>query len=109
MLKWYLDLNLLLLANLQVDMQGNVLESGTTNFGVNHPGFALHSTIHSARPDIKCVIHLHLPNIVAVSALLFCNFSECYTFKNILQELKNNMYYEEPILTGLTTLFPLNF
>lgn len=48
-------------------MQGNVVEAGTTNFGVNVAGFVLHSAIHSARPDIKCIIHLHLPNIVAVS------------------------------------------
>ncbi len=48
-------------------MLGNVVEAGTTNFGVNVAGFMLHSAIHSARPDIKCIIHLHLPNIVAVS------------------------------------------
>lgn len=53
----------------KVDMQGNVVEPGTTNFGVNVAGFMLHSAIHAARPDIKCVIHLHLPNIVAVSAM----------------------------------------
>lgn len=53
----------------KVDMQGNVVEPGTTNFGVNVAGFMLHSAIHAARPDIKCIIHLHLPNIVAVSAM----------------------------------------
>ena len=53
----------------KVDMQGNVVEAGTTNFGVNVAGFMLHSAIHSARPDIKCIIHLHTPAIVAVSAL----------------------------------------
>ena len=52
----------------KVDMQGNVVESGTTNFGVNVAGFMLHSAIHSARPDIKCIIHLHTPAIVAVSS-----------------------------------------
>ena len=34
---------------------------------MNVAGFMLHSAIHAARPDIKCIIHLHLPNIVAVS------------------------------------------
>merc|ERR1719427_1233111 len=29
----------------------------------------LHSAIHQARPDIKCIVHLHTPNIVAVSTL----------------------------------------
>jgi len=53
----------------KVDMQGNVVEAGTTNFGVNVAGFMLHSAIHSARPDIKCIIHVHTPAIVAVSAM----------------------------------------
>jgi len=52
-------------------MQGNVVEGGTTNFGVNVAGFMLHSAIHFARPDIKCIIHLHLPNIVAVRKKAF--------------------------------------
>ncbi len=47
--------------------QGECVEEGTTNFGVNKAGFMLHSAIHAARPDIKCVVHLHTPNIVAVS------------------------------------------
>jgi len=53
----------------KVNMQGETVEEGTTNFGVNVAGFMLHSAIHQARPDIKCVIHLHTPNIVAVSSL----------------------------------------
>merc|ERR1712226_1225247 len=53
----------------KVDMQGHVVEAGTTNFGVNVAGFILHSAIHSARPDIKCIIHIHTPAIVAVSAM----------------------------------------
>merc|ERR1712226_891527 len=53
----------------KVDMQGEVMEAGTTNFGVNVAGFMLHAAIHSARPDLKCVIHVHMPNIVAVSSM----------------------------------------
>jgi len=53
----------------KVDMQGEVVEAGTTNFGVNVAGFMLHAAIHSARPDLKCIIHLHTPNIVAVSSM----------------------------------------
>lgn len=53
----------------KVDMQGEVVEAGTTNFGVNVAGFMLHAAIHSARPDLKCVIHVHMPNIVAVSSM----------------------------------------
>merc|ERR1712079_646032 len=53
----------------KVNMQGEMVEEGTTNFGVNQAGFMLHSAIHQARPDIKCIVHLHTPNIVAVSTM----------------------------------------
>merc|ERR1719175_452518 len=53
----------------KVNMQGEVEEEGTTNFGVNQAGFLLHSALHQARPDIKCIIHLHTPNIVATSSM----------------------------------------
>lgn len=52
---------------IKVDMQGNVVESGTTNFSVNTQGFLLHSSIHAARPDVKCIIHIHTPSVLAVS------------------------------------------
>lgn len=54
---------------IKTDMQGNVLEQGTTNFPVNISSFSLHGAVHSARPDIKCIIHIHTPSVVAVSAL----------------------------------------
>ncbi|KAL0269130.1 UNVERIFIED_CONTAM: hypothetical protein PYX00_006962 [Menopon gallinae] len=54
---------------IQVDMQGNVVKPGTTNFTVNTQVFLLHSSIHASRPDIKCVIHIHTPSVLAVSSL----------------------------------------
>merc|ERR1719192_2265571 len=53
----------------KVNMQGEVVEEGTTNFGVNQAGFLLHSALHQARPDVKCIVHLHTPNIVAISSM----------------------------------------
>ena len=35
---------------------------------VNPAGFVIHSAIHAARPDAKCVLHTHTLNGVAVSA-----------------------------------------
>ena len=65
----------------KVNMQGETVEEGTTNFGVNQAGFMLHSAIHQARPDIKAIIHLHTPNIVAVSFI--CNYkSSCLFFSD---------------------------
>jgi adducin len=53
----------------KVDVQGTIVEPGTTNLGVNIAGFTLHSAIHASRPDIKCIVHLHLPSVVAISCL----------------------------------------
>lgn len=35
---------------------------------VNQTGFAIHGAVHSARPDAKCVLHLHVDSVIAVSA-----------------------------------------
>jgi adducin len=52
----------------KVDTLGSVIDEGSTTMGVNKAGFTIHSAIHSFRPDIKCIIHLHTPAAVAVSA-----------------------------------------
>ncbi|XP_064212531.1 protein hu-li tai shao isoform X2 [Tribolium castaneum] len=54
---------------IKVAMQGNVIEQGTTNFSVNISAFSLHAAVHAARPDIKCIINVHTPSVVAISAL----------------------------------------
>lgn len=46
-----------------------MLEQGTTNFSVNVTAFSLHAAVHAARPDLRCIIHVHTPSVVAVSAL----------------------------------------
>uniref|UniRef100_A0A8D9BH83 Protein hu-li tai shao n=1 Tax=Cacopsylla melanoneura TaxID=428564 RepID=A0A8D9BH83_9HEMI len=53
----------------KVDMRGDVLEAGTTNFGVNIATFSMHAAIHAARPDLKAIVHVHTPAVVAVSSL----------------------------------------
>ncbi|XP_055916904.1 protein hu-li tai shao isoform X1 [Eupeodes corollae] len=53
----------------KVDMQGNVVEQGTTNFGVDKNHFILHSVVHAARPDIRCAIYIGCNSVVAVSSL----------------------------------------
>jgi len=37
-------------------------------FPVNPAGFTIHSAIHAVRHDASCVLHVHTPNGVAVSA-----------------------------------------
>jgi adducin len=53
----------------KIDIQGKVVEQGTTNFGINVAGFMLHAAIHAARPDVKCIIHIHTPSVLAVSCI----------------------------------------
>jgi ribulose-5-phosphate 4-epimerase/fuculose-1-phosphate aldolase len=65
---------------IKVDMQGSIVESGTTNFGVNVPGFQLHAAVHAARPDIKCVIHVHTPSVLAVSIIFLKNTQQFKKF-----------------------------
>ena len=49
----------------KVDLQGNkVMES---EFDINPAGFTIHSAVHEARDDAKCVLHLHTTAGIAVS------------------------------------------
>ena len=50
----------------KIDLRGNKV--GESPFPVNPAGFVIHSAIHAARHDAKCVMHTHTPNGVAVSA-----------------------------------------
>ncbi|XP_039762352.1 protein hu-li tai shao isoform X1 [Pararge aegeria] len=52
----------------KVDMQGVVQDQGTTNFPVNVEGFSLHASVHAARPDVRCVLHVRSAGALAVSA-----------------------------------------
>ncbi|MCW8692476.1 class II aldolase/adducin family protein [Acinetobacter baumannii] len=50
---------------LKVDLDGNkVIES---EFDANPAGFALHSAVHGAREDIRCLIHTHTTPISAIA------------------------------------------
>lgn len=50
----------------KVDLDGNVVMDTPHMF--NPAGFTIHSAIHAARPDVKCVIHTHTRAGIAVSA-----------------------------------------
>ncbi|XP_075943362.1 alpha-adducin isoform X2 [Anarhichas minor] len=53
----------------KVNFQGEIVDRGSTNLGVNLAGFNLHSAIYAARPDVKCVVHIHTAAGTAVSAM----------------------------------------
>jgi ribulose-5-phosphate 4-epimerase/fuculose-1-phosphate aldolase len=50
----------------KVDLAGRTVMD--TPYHVNPAGFTIHSAVHAAREDALCVLHLHTPHGVAVSA-----------------------------------------
>jgi ribulose-5-phosphate 4-epimerase/fuculose-1-phosphate aldolase len=50
----------------KVDLEGRIVMESP--FPINPAGFTIHSAIHAAREDARCVLHLHSLNGVAVSA-----------------------------------------
>jgi len=50
----------------KIDLEGQKI--GESPFPVNAAGFVIHSAIHAANHDAKCVLHTHTVNGVAVSA-----------------------------------------
>ncbi len=51
----------------KIDKDCNIIED-VTGLGVNRAGFVIHGCVHSARPEVNCVIHTHTRAGVAVSA-----------------------------------------
>jgi ribulose-5-phosphate 4-epimerase/fuculose-1-phosphate aldolase len=50
----------------KVDLEGNKVMD--TPYEINPAGFTIHSAIHAARDDAKCIFHVHSLNGIAVSA-----------------------------------------
>ena len=50
----------------KIDLEGRKLLDGP--YEINPAGFTIHSAIHAAREDARCVLHTHSLNGVAVSA-----------------------------------------
>lgn len=44
---------------MKIDFEGEIVDRGSTNLGVNKAGFTLHSAIYESRPDVKCIVHIH--------------------------------------------------
>src|SRR6266496_4384497 len=49
----------------KIDLDGRKVED--SQYDVNPAGFNIHSAIHAAREDAKCVLHLHSLDGIAVS------------------------------------------
>jgi len=53
-------------ALVKIDMDGKICQD--TPYFINPAGFTIHSAVHMAREDAGCVIHVHTPYGMAVSA-----------------------------------------
>jgi ribulose-5-phosphate 4-epimerase/fuculose-1-phosphate aldolase len=53
----------------KLDLDGNIVMQPDTDFPVNQAGYVIHSAIHGARSDIKCVMHTHTRAGMAVAAM----------------------------------------
>ena len=51
-----------------VDIDGEILRD-VHGAGINRAGFTIHSAVHAARPEVRCVLHTHTVAGVAVSSL----------------------------------------
>ena len=51
----------------KIDLEGNIV--GDSEYPVNKAGFIIHSAIHAAREDARCVMHTHTTAGSAVSCL----------------------------------------
>ena len=54
---------------IKVDLAGNIIANTNPNYGINLPGYVIHSAIHGARHDVACVLHTHTNAGMAVSML----------------------------------------
>ncbi|WKY14811.1 hypothetical protein Q1695_000381 [Nippostrongylus brasiliensis] len=53
----------------KVNLQGDIIDPGTTRLGISKSGFMLHAAIHAARPDVRCILHMHTAVVSAVASM----------------------------------------
>jgi ribulose-5-phosphate 4-epimerase/fuculose-1-phosphate aldolase len=54
---------------IKIDLAGNIVANANPEYGINLPGYVIHSAIHRARHDVACVLHTHTNAGMAVSIL----------------------------------------
>ena len=53
----------------KIDVEGDVIWKPDSDYGINKSGYVIHGAIHTARPEVKCVLHTHTRAGIAVSAM----------------------------------------
>lgn len=73
-----------------------VVEPGSTAYGINRTAFSLHSAIYKARPDIRCIVHVHTNAVTSVSSMkcgllpisqeaILCGNVSYHDYKGVIQ------------------------
>ncbi len=78
----------------KIDLDGNIVDA--TQHPVNPAGFVIHSAIHAARDDVRCVMHTHTTAGMAVAATK--TGLKCHDFSGIA--LRDRVAYHD--FEGLT-------
>ncbi|KAG9415459.1 Alpha-adducin [Aphanomyces cochlioides] len=52
-----------------IDIHGNYINRGSTGLDINQAGYVVHSSIHEARHDMRCVMHCHTVEGSAVASM----------------------------------------
>lgn len=53
----------------KITTDGRIIDPGSTPLGINQAGYILHTAIHEAFPEIKCVLHVHTSIGAAVASM----------------------------------------
>lgn len=53
----------------KVDLEGSIIDPGSTSYGINKAGYVIHSALHRGRSDLHSIMHSHANPAVAISAL----------------------------------------
>ncbi|KAL5248492.1 hypothetical protein ACHWQZ_G017626 [Mnemiopsis leidyi] len=43
----------------KIDLAGNIIDKGTSDFSFQRTGYVIHSAIHENRPDLNALMHIH--------------------------------------------------
>jgi len=54
---------------IKINIEGEVLMKPDFQYNFNRAGFVIHSAIHKARPEVKCIIHTHTWAGMAVASM----------------------------------------
>ena len=54
---------------IKIDLEGNIVLKSDLPLGINYAGYVIHSAVHAARHDVRCVLHTHTRAGMAVSAM----------------------------------------